>query len=82
MQIPVDVDRTVKDFYKFLRKHASIPFQLQKLASPTKTASESSDVKESQSSTTEVKDELWEIKDISIYKDIWFRQMITEWKGA
>ncbi|KAG4974448.1 hypothetical protein JHK87_031269 [Glycine soja] len=56
--IPVDVDRTVKDFYKFLRKHASIPFQLQKLASTTKTASESSDVKESQSSTTEVKDEL------------------------
>ncbi|KHN32087.1 Protein disulfide isomerase-like 1-4 [Glycine soja] len=56
--IPVDVDHTVKAFYKFLRKHASIPFQLQKPTSTAKTGSESSYVKESQSSSTDVKDEL------------------------
>ncbi|XP_027346620.1 protein disulfide isomerase-like 1-4 [Abrus precatorius] len=64
--ITADVDRTVVAFYKFLRKHASIPFQLQKPTS-TKSGSESSDVnKESQSSdvkethrsSTELKDEL------------------------
>ncbi|TKY67222.1 disulfide isomerase 1-4 [Spatholobus suberectus] len=55
---PVDVDRTVVAFYKFLRKHASIPFQLQKPTSTSKPGSESSDVKESQSSSTGVKDEL------------------------
>ncbi|KAJ9540405.1 hypothetical protein OSB04_026911 [Centaurea solstitialis] len=40
---PVDVDRTVVAFYKFLQKHASIPFKLQK---PTYTdaAKESSNV--------------------------------------
>jgi len=58
MQIPVDVDRTVVAFYKFLRKHASIPFQLQKPATTSKHSSESSDVKGSQSSSTDVKDEL------------------------
>lgn len=73
LQIPVDVDRTVKAFYKFLRKHASIPFQLQKPASTTKPGSETYDVKESQSSSTDVKDELWELNYISIYKEIWFR---------
>ncbi|KAL9296748.1 hypothetical protein ACSQ67_022644 [Phaseolus vulgaris] len=56
--IPVDVDRTVVAFYKFLRKHASIPFKLQKPATTSKPSSESSDVKESQSSSTDVKDEL------------------------
>ncbi|KAL2983964.1 hypothetical protein AAZX31_12G064800 [Glycine max] len=56
--IPVDVDHTVKAFYKFLRKHASIPFQLQKPTSTAKTGSESSYVKDSQSSSTDVKDEL------------------------
>ncbi|KAK7404726.1 hypothetical protein VNO78_05682 [Psophocarpus tetragonolobus] len=56
--IPVDVDRTVVAFYKFLRKHASIPFQLQKSTSISKPANDSSDVKESQSSGTNVKDEL------------------------
>ncbi|KAL2328615.1 hypothetical protein Fmac_022042 [Flemingia macrophylla] len=55
--IPVDVDRTVVAFYKFLRKHASIPFKLQKPASTSKSGSESSDVKESQSSSTDLKDE-------------------------
>ncbi|XP_020215222.1 protein disulfide isomerase-like 1-4 [Cajanus cajan] len=56
--IPVDVDRTVVAFYKFLRKHASIPFKLQKPTSTSKSGSGSSDVKESQSSSTDVKDEL------------------------
>lgn len=56
--ITVDVDRTVVAFYKFLKKHASIPFQLQKPTSTSKTDSGSSDVKESQSSSTDVKDEL------------------------
>jgi len=58
MQIPVDVDRTVVAFYKFLRKHASIPFQLQKPATASKSSSDSSDVKESQSTHTDSKDEL------------------------
>jgi protein disulfide-isomerase A1 len=31
--IPVDADRTVVAFYKFLRKHATIPFKLEKPAS-------------------------------------------------
>ncbi|CAL5211272.1 unnamed protein product [Lathyrus oleraceus] len=57
--ITVNVDRTVVAFYKFLKKHASIPFQLQKPTSTTKTEnSGNSDIKESQSSSTEVKDEL------------------------
>ncbi|KAK1421618.1 hypothetical protein QVD17_24098 [Tagetes erecta] len=46
--ITVDVDRTVVAFYKFLKKHASIPFKLQK---PTYT-----DAKES--SKVDQKDEL------------------------
>lgn len=60
-QITVDADRTVVAFYKFLKKHASIPFKLQK---PTLTPkSEESDAKESkEGSTNDVKDELWWIK--------------------
>ncbi|XP_071734861.1 protein disulfide isomerase-like 1-4 [Rutidosis leptorrhynchoides] len=46
--ITVDVDRTVVAFYKFLKKHASIPFKLQK---PTYT-----EIKES--NETNKKDEL------------------------
>lgn len=75
MQITVDVDRTVVGFYKFLKKHASIPFQLQKPTSTSKTESKSSDVKESQSSSTDTKDELWELNYTSIYIEIWLRQM-------
>ena len=56
MQITVDADRTVVAFYKFLRKHASIPFKLEKPTSTSKT--DGSDVKESQSRSTDVKDEL------------------------
>ncbi|XP_062015162.1 protein disulfide isomerase-like 1-4 [Rosa rugosa] len=55
--ITVDADRTVVAFYKFLKKHASIPFKLQKPTLTTK--SEASDAKESQeSSKNDVKDEL------------------------
>lgn len=55
--ITVDTDRTVVAFYKFIKKHASIPFKLQKPASTLK--SENSDAKESrESSTKDVKDEL------------------------
>lgn len=55
--ITVDTDRTVVAFYKFLKKHASIPFKIQKPASAPK--SQASDVKEShESSSNEAKDEL------------------------
>ncbi|CAN4119338.1 unnamed protein product [Withania somnifera] len=43
--IPVDADRTVLALYKFIKKHASIPFKLPKPASST-TTSESSKAKE------------------------------------
>jgi protein disulfide-isomerase A1 len=44
-------------FYKFIKKHASIPFKLQKPASASKA--ESSDAKDGiESSTRDVKDEL------------------------
>jgi len=62
LQITVDTDRTVVAFYKFLKKHASIPFKLQKPTSTTQSESSgakaSSDAKESQSSNSDVKDEL------------------------
>ncbi|KAL6204829.1 hypothetical protein ACLB2K_022096 [Fragaria x ananassa] len=55
--ITVDSDRTVVAFYKFLKKHTSIPFKLQKPTSTPK--SKESVAKESQeSSTNDVKDEL------------------------
>lgn len=57
-QVTVDTDRTVVAFYKFLKKHASIPFKLQKPASTSKP--ESSDAKmDQETSTKDVKDELW-----------------------
>ncbi|KAK7257715.1 hypothetical protein RIF29_31886 [Crotalaria pallida] len=54
--ITFDADRTVVAFYKFLKKHASIPFKLEKPTSTSKVGS--SDVKESQSSSADLKDEL------------------------
>ncbi|XP_057489451.1 protein disulfide isomerase-like 1-3 [Actinidia eriantha] len=55
--ITVDTDRTVLTFYKFLKKHASIPFKLQKSASTQKT--QASDAIESPKiSDEDVKDEL------------------------
>ena len=57
LQITVDTDRTVVAFYKFLKKHASIPFKLQKLASTQKT--QTSDAGESPKiSDEDLKDEL------------------------
>lgn len=74
-QITVDTDRTVVAFYKFLKKNASIPFKLQKPASPPKSAT--TDAKETPESsiisppksestdaketttTSDAKDELW-----------------------
>ncbi|XP_075513630.1 protein disulfide isomerase-like 1-4 [Primulina tabacum] len=55
--IPVETERTVVSLYKFLKKHASIPFKLQKpVSSP---ASGDSNAKEDiKSSTSNVKDEL------------------------
>ncbi|XP_030546092.1 protein disulfide isomerase-like 1-4 [Rhodamnia argentea] len=55
--ITVDSDRTVVALYKFLKKHASIPFKLQKPASTPKSAT--TDTKESEETiTTDLKDEL------------------------
>ncbi|XP_057476839.1 protein disulfide isomerase-like 1-4 [Actinidia eriantha] len=55
--ITVDTDRTVVAFYKFIKKHASIPFKLQKPASTQKP--KDSDVVESPKiSDEDVKDEL------------------------
>lgn len=57
LQITVDTDRTVVAFYKFLKKHASTPFKIQKPHSTQKTTE--SDVSSSQESTTnDAKDEL------------------------
>ncbi|KAK6121661.1 hypothetical protein DH2020_044588 [Rehmannia glutinosa] len=56
-KIPVDTDRTVVAFYKFLKKHASIPFKLQKPSSSP--VSEDSHAEQGiETSTTDVKDEL------------------------
>ncbi|GMJ08949.1 PROTEIN DISULFIDE ISOMERASE 2, ARABIDOPSIS THALIANA PROTEIN DISULFIDE ISOMERASE 2, PDI-like 1-4 [Hibiscus trionum] len=55
--ITVDTDRTVVAFYKFLKKHASIPFKLQKPASAPKGEPETK-TDESKESVTELKDEL------------------------
>lgn len=55
--ITVDTDRTVVAFYKFLKKHASIPFKLQKPESIPKADASAS--KESvEGTTSDVKDEL------------------------
>ncbi|XP_031113538.1 protein disulfide isomerase-like 1-4 [Ipomoea triloba] len=55
--IAVDSARTVVAFYKFIKKHAAIPFKLQKPS--TSTSSEKTEVKEDiKSSSGKVKDEL------------------------
>ncbi|KAG6519425.1 protein disulfide isomerase-like 1-4 [Zingiber officinale] len=62
--ITVDTDRTVTAFYKFIKKHATIPFKLQRPASAEKENSSSTIEKESSVSASEgsasadVKDEL------------------------
>ncbi|XP_012834487.1 PREDICTED: protein disulfide isomerase-like 1-3 [Erythranthe guttata] len=55
--ITFDNDRTVVEFYKFLKKHASIPFKLQKPAQKKHTTV-SDTTEESSSSSSSVKDEL------------------------
>ncbi|KAI9076154.1 hypothetical protein K1719_041852 [Acacia pycnantha] len=59
--VTVDTDRTVVAFYKFIKKHASIPFKLQKPTTSAKSSG-SDDAKESESesesSSKDVKDEL------------------------
>ncbi|KAK8683582.1 hypothetical protein V6N13_039639 [Hibiscus sabdariffa] len=55
--ITVDTDRTVVAFYKFLKKHASIPFKLRKPVSAAEGEAESKR-DESKESNTELKDEL------------------------
>ncbi|XP_052200289.1 protein disulfide isomerase-like 1-4 [Diospyros lotus] len=55
--ITVDTDRTVVAFYKFLKKHATIPFKLQKPAESQKPK-ESDDTESQNSSNETVKDEL------------------------
>ncbi|XP_058094446.1 protein disulfide isomerase-like 1-4 [Magnolia sinica] len=52
--ITVDTDRTVVAFYKFIKKHASIPFKLQRPVSAAKTEDKS----QKSSSNDDMKDEL------------------------
>lgn len=60
-QIPVDSDRTVVALYKFIKKHATIPFKLQKPASST-TTSESPEAKVGGNvESKNEKDELWKL---------------------
>ncbi|KAL2526411.1 Protein disulfide isomerase-like 1-3 [Abeliophyllum distichum] len=54
--ITVDTDRTVVAFYKFLKKHASIPFKLQKPAPEKSKVSDAAATHET--SSNDVKDEL------------------------
>ncbi|KAK4487587.1 hypothetical protein RD792_005764 [Penstemon davidsonii] len=58
--ITVDTDRTVVAYYKFLKKHASIPFKLQKPAASTEKSNVSYDstMSHDSSSSSNVKDEL------------------------
>lgn len=55
--ITVDTDRSVVAFYKFLKKHASIPFKLQKPAG-TQKPKDSEGSETQRSSNEDVKDEL------------------------
>lgn len=52
LQLTVETDRTVVALYKFIKKHASIPFKLQKPAS-TPASEETKGT-----TTTDAKDEL------------------------
>lgn len=55
MQITVDTERTVKALYKFIKKHATIPFKLERPASAIKEEVLSASEKDN---STDVKDEL------------------------
>lgn len=59
----MDTDRTVVAFYKFIKKHASIPFKLQKPAAPPTTPLSPDEKPAAEkitgdSPTSDVKDEL------------------------
>ncbi|XP_042476410.1 protein disulfide isomerase-like 1-4 [Macadamia integrifolia] len=56
--ITVDTDRTVVAFYKFIKKHASVPFKLQKPADTLKSDSADASGSEKESSSNDMKDEL------------------------
>lgn len=57
--ITVDVDRTVVAFYKFLKKHASVPFKLQKPATTTTSTDSEPEAKENtEADSKNLKDEL------------------------
>ncbi|XP_008791533.1 protein disulfide isomerase-like 1-4 [Phoenix dactylifera] len=58
--ITVDTDRTVVAFYKFIKKHAAIPFKLQRpaLVIKTESATDASAPASEKSTSTDVKDEL------------------------
>ncbi|XP_073123442.1 protein disulfide isomerase-like 1-4 [Henckelia pumila] len=56
--ITCDTDRTVVAYYKFLKKHASIPFKLHKPASQQRTAASSDSTASHEASSYDVKDEL------------------------
>ncbi|XP_073032446.1 protein disulfide isomerase-like 1-4 [Primulina eburnea] len=56
--ITCDTDRTVVAYYKFLKKHASIPFKLQKPASQQRTAASSDSTASHEASSNDAKDEL------------------------
>lgn len=57
LQITVDSDRTVVALYKFIKKHASIPFKLQKPDSTTSVGFVNKEGTKS-STSSDVKDEL------------------------
>ena len=57
MQITVDTDRTVVAFYKFLKKHATNPFKLQKPALSTQPKGSDATTSDDGSSK-DLKDEL------------------------
>ncbi|XP_075496228.1 protein disulfide isomerase-like 1-4 [Primulina tabacum] len=56
--ITCDTDRTVVAYYKFLKKHASIPLKLQKPASQQRTAASSDSTASHEASSNDAKDEL------------------------
>ncbi|KAA8539324.1 hypothetical protein F0562_026016 [Nyssa sinensis] len=56
--LTVDTDRTVVAFYKFLKKHASIPFKLKKPTSTQKSKTSDEPSESQESSSDYLKDEL------------------------
>lgn len=56
--ITFESDRTVVEFYKFLKKHASIPFKLQKPASTQKSKDSNATDESQKSGDANLKDEL------------------------